>query len=363
MSSISFSRQSGLSLVELMVALTIGLLLLSGLTLVFVNSSEANRELQKTAQQIENGRYATETISQDLRLAGFYGHFHELPAAPAALPDPCEIADAGALHQALALPVQGYRAPDLATVADVTASTCDDKGLLTAANLQRGSDILVIRRADTNALARPGGVAATGEFYLQGNAAQVEVQVGNGAAIGATNKASGGVSTLFLNDAVTPVPIRKLHVRVYFVAPCSVGSGANGVCQGGDDAIPTLKRLELVATGGVAAMRLTPLVEGIEYLKLEYGIDDTPSTINTDTGLAGNATVDSYAATPAAWTDVIAAKVYVLARNTLPTSGFNDDKTYALGTANVPAANDAFRRHVYTAAVRLMNTSGRREAP
>src|SRR5690242_8298963 len=85
-------RQTGVSLVELMVALTIGLLLLTGLSLIFVNSSEANRELQKTAQQIENGRYATEIISQDLRLAGFYGHFHELPAAPAGFPDPCEIA-------------------------------------------------------------------------------------------------------------------------------------------------------------------------------------------------------------------------------------------------------------------------------
>ena len=54
---------SGFSLVELMIAMTIGLLLLSGLAAIFVNSSDANRELQKTAQQIENGRYAIETVS------------------------------------------------------------------------------------------------------------------------------------------------------------------------------------------------------------------------------------------------------------------------------------------------------------
>ena len=90
----AMKSQAGLSLVELMVALTIGLLILSGLTLVFVNSSEANRELQKTAQQVENGRYAADILAQDLKHAGFYGHFHEGLPAPAALPDPCDVTTA-----------------------------------------------------------------------------------------------------------------------------------------------------------------------------------------------------------------------------------------------------------------------------
>jgi len=369
-------KQSGLSLVELMIALTIGLLLLAGLTLIFVNSSEANRELQKTAQQVENGRYAIDIISQDLRLAGFYGHFYELPAAPGALPDPCEIASAAALQDALALPVQGYRAPNLTLRAVISATTCDDKGLLTDPNLKPGSDVLVIRRSDTNVLARPGGIATTNEFYVQATGIAAEVQVGNGAAIGASNKANGAVSAYFLNDATTPAPIRKLHVHVYFVAPCSVGSASvtvngvviDGICTSADDTIPTLKRLELISLGGNATMRLVPLVEGVEFLKIEYGVDNSPGgTPDVDTGLTGDATVDgAYVATPASlddWTKVIAAKIFVLARNTEPTTGFTDDKAYTLGLAAVPAANDPFRRHVYTAAVRLMNTSGRRERP
>lgn len=367
----SLKGQSGLSLIELMVALTIGLLLMTGLSLIFVNSSEANRELQKTAQQIENGRYATELISQDLRLAGFYGHFHELPAAPAGLPDPCEIGSAANLQDALALPVQGYRAANLTTRADISASTCDDKGLLTNANLRPGSDVLVIRRADTNVLARPGGVATTNEFYLQTTGTLVEVQQGNGAAIGVSNKADGTASTWFTNDPTKPAPIRKLHVHVYFIAPCSVGSGSatvggvstSGICTASDDTIPTLKRLELVSVSGSATMRLVPLAEGIEYLKIEYGVDNAPGTVSVETGLIGDATADAYTATPADWTQVIAAKIYTLARNNEPTAAFTDDKTYTLGTAAVPAANDKFRRHVYTAAVRLMNTSGRREIP
>ena len=50
--------QQGLSLLELMIALTIGLGLLAGLTSVFVNSSRSHTELARASQQIENGRFA-----------------------------------------------------------------------------------------------------------------------------------------------------------------------------------------------------------------------------------------------------------------------------------------------------------------
>ena len=47
-------RQQGLSLIELMIAITLGLLVLAGLTTVFVTASESQRELQRSAQQIES---------------------------------------------------------------------------------------------------------------------------------------------------------------------------------------------------------------------------------------------------------------------------------------------------------------------
>lgn len=364
-------KQSGLSLVELLIALTIGLLLLTGLTLIFVNSSEANRELQKTAQQIENGRYAIDILSQDLRHAGFYGHYTDLPASPAGLPDPCDT-NTGNLLAAVPLAVQGYRAPALNAIPDVTASTCDD-ALLTAANLQPGSDVLVVRRAHTKAVATTESTVSN-EVYIQATRNLAEIRLGNGAVLG-NNRPNGTPSSTapaLLTNNGNPAPVRKYHVHIYFVAPCSVGSGANGICTAADDTIPTLKRIELTAG---PALRIVPLVEGIEYLKIEYGVDalDGKSPPTTDpslvTLLPGDSTVDSYTAdpgTPAAWSSAIAAKVYVLARNTDPTAGFTDDKTYALGSVAPMAVGptmDRFRRHVYTAAVRVMNPSGRREIP
>ncbi len=361
----SFNKLRGFSLIELLIALAIGLLLLAGLTVVFVNSSEANRELQKTSQQIENGRFAIDTLTQNLHHAGYYGHLYTMPAAPA-LPDPCNVdasdaAKRGVLFSALAFPVQGYRAPDMVTIADVTATTCDSS-LLTSANLQPGSDVLVIRRANTKALA-VGDTAVTNDVYIQSIGIEGEVQIGGGAAYVAGTKADGGASTLFLKNGTTAAPIRKYMVHVYFVAPCSVGSGTNAVCTSTDDTIPTLKRLELVSEGGATKMKIVPLVEGIEYMKIEYGIDTLPAAVNPTTQLTGDATVDSYTATPGDWTSVIAAKVFLLARNTEATGFHTDTKSYTLGTAAVAAKNDRYKRHVYSAAVRLVNPAGRREIP
>src|SRR5688500_5613631 len=89
-------RQLGLSLVELMVSITLGLLILSGVLVVFVNTSAARSEVERTSRQIENGRYAAELLSEDLRLAGFYGELNAgVIPPPGALPAaPCSITPA-----------------------------------------------------------------------------------------------------------------------------------------------------------------------------------------------------------------------------------------------------------------------------
>ena len=83
-------RAAGFSLVELMVSMAIGLMLLATLLVVFANASSARGELERSSRQIENGRYAVELLSDDLRVAGYYGEVNVgALAAPAALPDPC----------------------------------------------------------------------------------------------------------------------------------------------------------------------------------------------------------------------------------------------------------------------------------
>jgi type IV pilus assembly protein PilW len=364
---------AGFSIVELMTAITIGLLILAGLSSVFVNSSNANREMKNSAEQIENGRFAIEFLTQDVRHAGFYGELSALPAVPAAAPDPCTVPGAGTVsdtsNNQIALPVQYIAAASIPT-------NCATP--LASANLKSGSDIFVVRRADTTMVNSAGSGTVTSTIYLQTTADTADVQVGVAGSITNAQNAAGSASTLQRRDfsvAATGTPpqfpliaaaIRRYRTHIYFVAPCSRPSDGTEICTGSSDdqgrPIPTLKRLELGTDG---TFSIVPIVEGIEAIRVEYGVDNLPSTADPGTGLIGDGLPDSFTNTPSV-TDMgntVALRIYVLARNTTPTNGYVDDKTYDMGTLTTTATNDTYKRHVYGAETRIANQSGRREIP
>jgi type IV pilus assembly protein PilW len=68
------SRASqGFSLVEMMVAMTIGLVLVGAGIAVYANSRAAYTVNESVSRLQENARYALEEITGDLRLAGYWG--------------------------------------------------------------------------------------------------------------------------------------------------------------------------------------------------------------------------------------------------------------------------------------------------
>jgi type IV pilus assembly protein PilW len=342
-------RQAGLSLIELLIAIAISLFLIAGLMAVFAASNRSYVELNRSAVQIENGRYAMQVLTDNLAQAGHYGRFSLQLPIPGALPDPCDLAPA-ALRAATAFPVQGYDAP-----ASSPITTC-----LPAANHVPGTDILVLRRADSTVAAGgaatiPAGALDAQDVYLQANADP------NNSANPIVTVATGtpdAVFTLRNKDGTTLAPIRKFHVHVYFVAPCSVPAGGGSVCTGANDdggsPIPTLKRLELLASGGVLAMQVVPIAEGIENFQVDYGVD-----------ASGDGVPDGgYVTAPAAvadWANIVSVRAHVLARNLEPSGGFVDAKIYDMGAGGTVEPGGPFKRHVYNATVRVVNPAGRRE--
>ncbi|MCL7945877.1 PilW family protein [Marinobacter sp. ATCH36] len=67
------SRQSGLSIIELMIALLLGSLLTVGLVQIFTSNSQAFRMSEAVARSQEYGRIASEMLSRETRGAGYYG--------------------------------------------------------------------------------------------------------------------------------------------------------------------------------------------------------------------------------------------------------------------------------------------------
>ncbi|HRL92206.1 MAG TPA: PilW family protein [Pseudomonas sp.] len=65
--------QKGLSLIELMVAMAIGLFLLLGVSKIFLDSKRTYSFQQSLARIQENGRMAQEFMGRDIRMAGYTG--------------------------------------------------------------------------------------------------------------------------------------------------------------------------------------------------------------------------------------------------------------------------------------------------
>jgi len=70
---INLSRQGGISLVEVMVGLLIGLFLMGGMMQVFDHSKRGYRYQAGLSQVQEQGRFAMEFLTVNLRVAGFPG--------------------------------------------------------------------------------------------------------------------------------------------------------------------------------------------------------------------------------------------------------------------------------------------------
>ena len=350
--------ERGFTLVELMISVALSLMILAGLASVFVNNSVARKEIERTTRQIENGRYAVELLANSLALVGFYAEFNPtLLAAPGAAVDPCS-ADAVEVTNGLAMPIQGFRS--------ATASTT---GLSCLTDLKAGTDVIVVRRTSTCVAGTTGCDALSDGAFYYFQASLCNPVEGTAELAGAVTdqyRLNTAVASLDRHkrtctntgcDCTTPplAEIRRYHTDIYYVANNSVGSS---------DGIPTLKRAELNGSG----FTIVPLVEGIENLKVEYGIDAGPTfngmpdiytadpdTYNCTAPLVCSAGISN-------WRNVTAVRLYVLARNTEPSPGYTDTKTYTLdGATTVAAQNDAFRRHVFTTTVKLVNVAGHRE--
>jgi len=372
-------RSGGFSLIELMISMVISMLIAGALAIVFMKVGETNREQFKASQQIENGRFAVDLMGNDLRHAGYYGEFGGRPSASAfgALPDPCDLTllPAGNITAAtttspLAFHVQGYNAAALTTALTIPTAC---QTWIDSDSLKAGSDMLVVRRLDTVPLidleASPARTSATptnGAIYAQTTTDTMSLQSGGGTAIDKDKTATGATSTLLRKDytqAATGTPslrptiaanIRQLHVHVYYVSTCRKGTGTNGKCASTDDSIPTLKRLELTASGGAATMTVVPLVEGVEFMKIRYG---------NDSSLDG--TADSYTAAPALteWQNIVQVDLRIVARN-LDTSTSTDPKSYDLGSSLTYTPTGAaayYKRHLFSQQVYITNVGGPRE--
>jgi len=335
-----YRREQGFTLVELMVAVAVGMLLLAGLSTLFSSNSSAQVEIERANRQVENGRYAMQLMTGDLRNAGYYSEYDPIElAAPTVLPDPCDV-DLTNMRDAIAFAVQGYdNSNSLKCLSDVKANT----------------DVVVVRHTHTCVVG-----AADCEDDSAGGPFFQASQCSNDSELGSNDKynhyqisALNSGFTLHKFNCTTvkgsgsPADVRRLLTHIYFIANNSLAG----------DGIPTLKRAEVVSKGAVMSVQIVPLAEGIENMQLEYGLD------GSNDGVADSFTTK---VNDAEWGNVVSVKLHLLARTLSPSMGHTDTKSYVLGSDEngqqnvIKATGDKYKRHVFTSLIGLPNVAGRK---
>ena len=321
-------QQQGLTLIELMVSLAIGMTLTSVMLLLFSDSAQRSRDLSRASSQIENGRYASDLLAEDISLAGFWG---TLPVEGAAYSntEPCDTDPSAAWNTA-----------PLTIPAAVRALPPDSvHGCL--ANRKAGTAALLVRRLSTTETDTASLAGSNKKYYLQTSFCQDD-PVATPFILSKTK-----ANFTLQNRACTAKNTARAYVaRIYFVAACN---------RCGTDTTPTLKRMDLDGDAWVE----TALVDGVDTLLLELGFD-------TDS----NGSVDSYlsnvsaAGATANWGNVMSVKLHFVTRSIEQARNLDialTAQTFRLGGTVLNTAADGYLRRAYSQTVRLVNPSAARE--
>lgn len=360
--------QGGMTLVELMIALAIGSVILAAMAILFAVTHNTREELERHSRQIENGRFAIERLRDEARLAGFYGevlpkdvHFITPDAGVfgASACDPnfawdneITVAEATAAGEAADWLKNHVHAPAAVLGVDDVAAGAP---IPCVANAKAGSDVLVLRRLATVETAVETGTSNS--LYLQSSFCNADAAPFVFAAAPSASQATvfnlrPRYCATIPTGSPAQSPLRRMHTSVFFLASCSN-------CSGSGDGIPTLKRVDYQSGNGVLnAASAEVVVEGIESLQVEYGVDADDNGYPDLPYLTADAVTD--------WSQVVAIRLFVLSRSLTQRPEYGiDNKSYVLasdGTAlpGVPFG-DRYRRQLMSTMLQVGNVANRRE--
>lgn len=306
-------HQRGMSLIELMVALTIGSLLLIGTVTVYVQSGQHYRVNESISRIQENARFALEMLEPDLRLSGFWGltnrqNFVTGRAGPLD-PIPAGLAVAGdcGVNWAINLDVPVGGSNNLYNL------LCPTFGI----GAQLNADVLVVRHGSSTVQVPQAGVIQVQTTQMQGQL------FANGALPGGFDPVTSQTNTLVAHG--------------YYVSQDSVAMPG----------VPSLRRHTLIGGLGGPAIQDQEIIPGVQDFQVELGID-----------LTGDDSVNQYinpGPIPAGGR-VVAIRISLLMRAERPEVGFVDNANYIYADRNVGPFNDNFRRVLVSRTIQLRNT-------
>jgi len=351
-------RQRGLSLVEIMVALAVGVVLLTGVIQIYASTKATYRMQDNLARLQENGRFALSFLTRDVRMAGYHGCTNFGPITNT-------LNNAASLQYDFTIGLTGFN--------DVGASPpamLSGAGVVPAA----GTDVIVIRRNSDEPLRV---VKNNGSAQLF---AEVLSQVPGGCKDG-SDKVSGLCASdiLMVSDCMKSRVFQAGNLQVTGTPPDlnithpSSGTPGNALPSWGGASAPADEQFsddaEIVRIGTYAYFISNKVVNGAtmpvlnrfdggQVFELVEGVEDMQISYGEDTD--GDRTADAYRDADAVfdWSAVVSARIHLLLRtnaNNLSSAPLD----YIFNGATVAGASlatsDRYLRREFTATVTIRN--------
>jgi len=306
----------GWTLVELLVAMALGLLIIAGIGQIYL-AAKRSYDIQTSLSHLQEvGRYATETLTQDIHRAGYWGLLDmqtaisqsHLVAPP--LSDTCSSSNAawGKMVQEFIFGLN------------------DSSGNYTCINRLQG-DVLTLRYADPTQITTPYNGTSS---YIRTTA--FTGQVGTGPA----GPLPAPPSDYFVDYA--------LVAHAYYVASSTTARE----CGKNSAPAPFLPALDREYLNNNGDPRTEELVTSVERLQFLYGVDTNNTKSANQYRNADDVTTSNQ------WKDVRSVRFWVLVREDCPEAGYTDPNSYNMG-GFLYAPHDGYRRALYTSTVALRN--------
>ena len=327
-------RQFGVSLIELMVAMVIGLFLILGAVTVFSQSRNTYRTAESVARLQEIGRLAMDVVETDVRMANFWGMSNHadyidnrtpIGGSPPATLDATQQANAAVCGTTSA--PSNYFVLNL----DEYVGGSNNSYALTCAanNYLAGTDTLWIRRANGTQPA----VLDSNRIYLQTSRIRGTLFVP--ACTDPTDQ--GCIPADYLPPASQS---RELEAHVYYVSSRSTNRND----------VPSLRRKRFANASGAPGNAFIDeeIVPGVEDLQVRLGVDTN-----------GDTNIDQYVnpgAVPANGV-VVSATIWLRIRAEEPEIGFVNDTGFQYADMGaVVTPDDNYRRILLTKTIHIRNT-------
>lgn len=332
-------RQWGFTLIEMMIALTVGLIVTGAVGTLFIQSRSSYTQNDEINNIQENGRYALKVIANELRMAQFWGGMQSVSNATMATDNTGLV---GGVTATLDQTANGcgttdnwnYSFTPTATTPTLSYLNNTDSTTVTAAypcvtSIDDGTDVLMVKRARGLAFTDTDDLTP-GRPYIRTNQVNATVfKMSTETGLETTDPPAGYSDWQYL-------------ARIYYVKNSQLMRQALNEDSSDPDNDP--------------AFEAEILADGIERFHIEFGIDN---------GTDGVADFFTSSPTKEELRVATVAHVYVLVRsvNTLP-NNYTNPKSFTLGSLAVndinnddvgDPFNDGYYRKVMSTTVIMRN--------